>query len=527
MLWLSMAEGDSTQEKLGIFMRRPETYGLAPSQVVDRIETHASVVYLAGPHAYKIKRAVRYPFLDFSTLEQRHKALLNELRINRRTAPQLYLEVLPITRGNDGAFHLRSTPGAPGTVAEWALKMRRFPQENLYEQLRDRDLLHGNHMRDLAETVARFHQAADRLLTPAHAVLSLAEVLRDNQTAFAARPDIFPPGEAEALAQASDAKLASLSPLLRARARGGFVRHCHGDLHLRNIVEIGGAPVLFDALEFDDRPATIDVLYDLAFLLMDLGKRGLNAHANIVLNAYLDDEGSSANLMGLAALPLFLSMRAGVRAKVELLRAEKIAPGKAEEAKGEARAYFALAREFLVAAPPRLVAIGGLSGSGKSAIARALAPEIGAFPGAVHVRSDVERKRLFGAPPEARLPAHAYAPEISDQVYAMCRKRARLALEAGHSVIVDAVHAKPSERAAIRTLAAETGAGFTGLWLDAPPEVLRGRVTAREGDVSDATPEVVEAQLVYDLGRMDFAMIETRGSVDDAAAECLKRIESL
>jgi len=213
-----------------------------------------------------------------------------------------------------------------------------------------------------------------------------------------------------------------------------------------------------------------------------------------------------------------------VRAKVELLRAGKISPDKQDEARREAAAYFALARKFLVAGPPRLVAIGGLSGSGKSAIARALAARIGAFPGAVHVRSDVERKRLFGVPPEARLPAHAYAPEISDQVYAMCRKRARLALEAGHSVIVDAVHAKPSERAAIRALAAGTGAAFTGLWLDAPPETMRKRVAARAGDVSDATPEVVEAQLAYDLGKMDFAMIDTSGTVDDVAAACLTRI---
>ncbi|MBM3544932.1 MAG: hypothetical protein FJX44_10605 [Alphaproteobacteria bacterium] len=519
-----MTEADLDQNNVGIFLGNPETYGLAPPQAIDRIETHASLVFLAGPYAYKIKHAVKYPFLDFSTLEQRHAALRNELRINRRTAPQLYLEVLPITAGKDGAFHLSGTGAPAATVIEWALKMRRFPQENLYEQRADCGLLSGNEMRQLANTIAAFHAVADRLLTPAHAVLSLAEVLRDNRAAFAARPEIFPPGEAEALAQASDAKLASLSPLLRARARGGFVRHCHGDLHLRNIVEIEGQPVLFDALEFDDRLATIDVLYDLAFLLMDLGKRGLRDHANIVLNAYLDRDGGSGNLLGLAALPLFLSMRAAVRAKVELLRAGKISPDKQDEARREAAAYFALARKFLVAGPPRLVAIGGLSGSGKSAIARALAARIGAFPGAVHVRSDVERKRLFGVPPEARLPAHAYAPEISDQVYAMCRKRARLALEAGHSVIVDAVHAKPSERAAIRALAAGTGAAFTGLWLDAPPETMRKRVAARAGDVSDATPEVVEAQLAYDLGKMDFAMIDTSGTVDDVAAACLTRI---
>ena len=230
-------------------------------------------------------------------------------------------------------------------------------------------------------------------------------MLGDNAGIFAAHPATVPPQAARALAAASRESLARLAPLLEARARGGYVRHCHGDLHLRNIVEIDGAPVLFDAIEFDDRLATIDVLHDLAFLLMDLGKRGLKAHANAVLNAYLDARASTGNLVGLAALPLFLSMRAAVRAKVELLRAGLAAPGSADAAREEARAYFALARDFLDArAAPRLIAIGGLSGSGKSAVARAIAPHIGAFPGAVHVRSDIERKRLFGVGPLERLP---------------------------------------------------------------------------------------------------------------------------
>ena len=175
------------------------------------------------------------------------------------------------------------------------------------------------------------------------------------------------------------------------------MRHCHGDLHLRNIVEIDGAPVLFDAIEFDDRLATIDVLYDLAFLLMDLGKRGLARHASAVLNAYLDAEASTGNLIGLGALPLFLSMRAAIRAKVEMLRAGMAPPDASAtpRAKRPGR-YFALAQNFMAPAAPRLIAVGGLSGTGKSAVARAIAPSVGAFPGAVHVRSDVERKRLFG-----------------------------------------------------------------------------------------------------------------------------------
>jgi predicted kinase len=297
--------------------------------------------------------------------------------------------------------------------------------------------------------------------------------------------------------------------------------------------------VLFDALEFDDRLATIDVLYDLAFLLMDLGKRGLGAHANTVLNAYLDESGDSGNLLGLAALPLFLSLRAMIRAKVELLRAEagaardamhvardveRIAHDDAHVARGHAHDYFALANSFFVPVRPRLVAIGGLSGSGKSVVARAIAPWFGPFPGAVIVRSDRERKRLFGVAPEVRLPAEAYAKSLSDQVYAACRKRAALALSAGRSVILDAVHARPEERDAVAALAASHGAAFTGLWLEAPAALMRERVARREGDVSDATQAVVETQLAYDLGALAFERIDASGPVDDVAARCLERI---
>jgi predicted kinase len=282
--------------------------------------------------------------------------------------------------------------------------------------------------------------------------------------------------------------------------------------------------VLFDAIEFDDRLATIDVLYDLAFLLMDLGKRGLPRHANAVLNCYLDEEASTGNLIGLAALPLFLSMRAGIRAKVDMLRARMAPRAEADAAREEARAYFALAQNFLAPAAPRLIAIGGLSGSGKSAVSRAIAPFVGAFPGAVHVRSDVERKRLFGVAPSDRLPASAYAPEISDRVYAMCRKRALMALEGGQAVIVDAVHAKKEERDAVAALAAERNIPFTGLWLDAPGRLMRDRVAARTGDVSDATAEVVDVQLGYDVGPQSFAVIDASKPLDQVAAACLERI---
>ncbi len=511
-----MGKANSDQAAVLDFMASPEAYG-SSRLAVDRIETHASVVFLAESRAYKVKRAVKYPFLDFSTLEKRHRALLNELAINSRTAPQIYLEVIPITAGDNGKFQL----GGKGEPKEWALVMRRFDQVKLFDRMAEEGRLKLDVMPRLAHVIADFHRGANRFLAPQASVAALLAVLDDNEAALSRETDVCPADALAAVNRGSRDALAALALLLQARASGGYVRHCHGDLHLRNIVEIDGEPVLFDAIEFDDAIATVDVLYDLAFLLMDLGARGLRAHANSVLNAYLEASGDTANLIGLAALPLFLSTRAMIRAKVELLRASLDAKSR-DDVRRRATSYVLLARDYLERQRPQLIAIGGLSGSGKSSVAHAIAPHLGVFPGAVHVRSDVERKRLFGAGAEERLPRPAYAAEVSDIVYTMCRKRALMALEGGHSVIVDAVHAKKEEREAIAEIAARAGAFFTGIWLDAPAETMRQRIAARSGDVSDATPAVLDEQLSFDLGPQTFAVIEAGRTLDEVVRSCLE-----
>lgn len=510
-----MGEANSDQAAVLDFMALPEAYG-AGDVAVDRIETHASVVFLAESRAYKIKRAVKYPFLDFSTLEKRHRALLNELALNSRTAPHIYLDVVPITFGNNGKFCL----GGEGEPREWALVMRRFDQAMLFDRMAEEGRLPLDVMPRLAHVIADFHRRANRFLAPEASVAALLAVLKDNEAGLAGQVDDCPPDAIATVNRGSRDALAALALLLKARASGGYVRHCHGDLHLRNIVEIDGEPVLFDAIEFDDAIATVDVLYDLAFLLMDLGARGLRAHANAVLNAYLEASGDTANLIGLAALPLFLSTRAMIRAKVELLRAS-LDPKSREEARRRATSYVLLARGYLERQRPQLIAIGGLSGSGKSSVAQALAPHLGVFPGAVHVRSDVERKRLFGVGLEERLPRPAYAAEVSDIVYTMCRKRALMALEGGHSVIVDAVHAKKEERDDIAGIAARAGAAFTGIWLDAPVGTMRQRIAARTGDVSDATPTVLDEQLSFDIGPQTFAVVDAGRRLDEVVQSCL------
>jgi predicted kinase len=296
------------------------------------------------------------------------------------------------------------------------------------------------------------------------------------------------------------------------------VRRCHGDLHLGNIVLRGGRPLLFDAIEFDEAIATVDTLYDLAFLLMDLDRHGQRPAANVVLNRYLWRDGDDLSLRGLQALPLFLGCRAGIRAMVTAERAAQEQSDAAERDREHARALLRAALGYLEPVPPRLVAVGGLSGTGKTTLAAALAPELGPAPGAVHVRSDLERKNLFGVDETVRLPARSYTPEASAEVYAILLRKARLALAAGQSVIVDAVYSTPEERATIEALAAELGLPFQGLWLIAGSETLVARVAARRNDASDANPEVVQQQLTWEVGALSPAwrLLDAGGSAEDA-----------
>lgn len=510
-----MTEAQFDQNRVLDFLDSPRAYGGGLTEI-HRIDTHASSVFLAGDRAYKLKRAVKYPFLDFSTLALRRAAALNELAINRRTAPEIYFEVVPVTLDQKGELSLRGA----GDPVEWILVMRRFDQADLYDRMAEEGRLPLSAMPALARTIALFHRGADRVLSPDASTTALDAILADNASEFAGKDIGDAAGALGDVNRMSREAFAALVPLLNARALSGFVRHCHGDLHLRNIVQIGGAPVLFDAIEFDDRIATVDVLYDLAFLLMDLGARKLRPHATAVLNAYLETCGATANLIGLAALPLFLATRAAIRAKVEMLRAERGA-GRAE-ALANVSSYLRLAHDFLDPPRPMLIAIGGLSGSGKSSVARGLAPYIGAFPGAVQVRSDRERKRLFGAEDTETLPRSAYTAETSTIVYAACRKRAMMALMGGQSVILDAVHAKAEEREASAEVARRLGVPFTGIWLEAAPDVMRQRLEARKGDVSDATPAILDQQLAYERGEQSFAVVDAGRPLDEVVAACLK-----
>jgi aminoglycoside phosphotransferase family enzyme/predicted kinase len=506
-----MRDGIDQREVLA-FLGSPEAYSGVHAPV-ERIETHASVVFLAGDRAYKVKRAVRYPFLDFSTLELRRQAASHELAINRRTAPDLYLDVLPVTEPAPGKLKL----GGDGEAVEWVLVMRRFDQAKLYDRMAEEGTLPLEAMPELAKAIAVFHERADRVLSPEPSLSGLAAVLKDNVSAFAGKEAALPTDALDALRQKSDDAFAALVPLLRQRALSGYVRHCHGDLHLRNIVEIGGKPVLFDAIEFDDRIATIDVLYDLAFLLMDLDRRGLRAAASRLFNRYAvhfapDALGRFAD--GLALLPLFLATRAAVRAHVTA------AGGDADEAE----TYFRIANACLAPPGPHLIAVGGFSGSGKSTAALAIAPEIGPAPGALVLRTDAIRKAMSGVRPEDRLPAAAYTEAASREVYRVLNDTAARALRAGHSVVLDAVFGTAWERQEAAATAATTGVPFQAFWLDAPRDTMRARIAQRRGDVSDATVAVLESQLRMDVTAMEWPRVD---AADGAKAVARRLMQSI
>ena len=501
------------------FLKDPASYGEGVDQV-ETLETHVSLVFLAGEHAYKLKRAVTYPYLDFSTVELRRRACEAELALNWRTAPELYIELRGLFRSEEGSISF-----APrGEAVDWVVVMRRFDQELLFDALARAGGLTPPIMDKLADRIALFHAAAERRLDRGGGteMVELAEI--QYRCLKGARHAGLPGRAVEEIWQKWRERLTALAALLNERRAAGKVRRCHGDLHLRNICLFGGEPTLFDCLEFSEALASTDVLYDLAFLLMDLEYRGLTHHANRVFNRYLDRTEEDG---GLAAMPPFLSVRAGIRAQAVAI-AVGIVADSAERAKlgAEAREYLDLAHRCLQAEPRRLVAIGGVSGTGKSTLAVALAPELGLRPGARVLRSDVVRKLLLGVTPETRLPHGAYTREMSDRVYDKLRRKAAEVLETGYTVIIDAVALMPDERRTFAEIARTAGVPFSGLWLEGSAEILASRIRGRRGDASDATPEVLVEQLDEDSGPIDWIRIDTGEGIQECVAAARRAIST-
>ncbi len=479
-----------------------------------RVDTHASVVYLAPERVLKIKRAVRLPFLDYSTLEKRKAACEEELAVNRRFAPAIYRRVVAITRGRDGP-----EVGGSGPAIEWAVEMARFDESKTLDHLART----GQLKPELAEALADVLRDAHRLAETSDGASWLASIgtfIDRNTQKFRAQPALAHEA-VERLHELSHRRLKANGPLLEARASAGLVRRCHGDAHLGNLVLIDGKPVLFDAIEFDPVIATTDILYDLAFPLMDLIHFGLRDGANRLLNRYLQTSWQE-NGDALALLPLFLSVRAAIRAHVLFTRCEQ-APDDAEDAIA-ARSYFDLALKLLEPVRPSLIAIGGKSGTGKSVLARDAAPLVAPLPGAVLLRSDVIRKELHGVGALVPLPQEAYQPEVTARVYRTLLERARQAVTQGASVILDAAYLHAGERDELAAAARGMNADFRPVFLDADLAVRLRRIASRRHDASDANAQVAAEQDTYDIGRIDWPVIDASGAPDKTLARSVAHL---
>jgi uncharacterized protein len=473
------------QRNVIAFLSQSASYGV--SDAVEIHETHGSLVFLAGQHAFKLKREVKYPYMDYSTPERRWRMCERELAVNRRMAPALYEKVVSVV---DEGRTLRFGSADDPHAVDWLVVMRRFDQSDLLEARRKAGKLTRDDMLSLADAIANFHHDAE-VVKEFGGASGLRAVVDENvailsemcaKTSLASAVQQYRTLSQDWLLRTRD--------VLGWRRQSGFVRRCHGDLHLNNVCVIGGSPVLFDAIEFNDAFSCIDVFYDLAFVLMDLDWHGLRTHANAVLNRYLE---RTHDYSGLSALPLFLSCRAAIRAHVALSTLQNASAGSADA--GAPGRLIQAANAYLELRKPELIAIGGVSGTGKSTLARLLSPAIGAAPGAVFLRSDVIRKSLMGVAETERLPATAYDRRTNLSVYERLLEKASAILKAGHSVVVDAVFSQATEQARIEAVARSSGVDFHGLWLAAPKEVLEQRILQRSGDASDATVAVLRNQI--------------------------------
>lgn len=468
------------------------------------IQTHISAVFVGPDTVWKLKKAVRLAFLDFTRVEDRRRFADRELALNAPAAPGLYRDVVPVLRRPDGTLVL-GEPGAPssdpaeGTPIDWVLRMARVPAEDFLDKRAASGRLGPAELDALADAIVAYHAA----LPPVHGVLPpMHDIARGNVRS--ARDAGLPAEPVGAWETAILAALDALRPWMAARAAAGLVRRGHGDLHLGNLCLWQGRSVPFDALEFDEGMATIDLAYDRAFLLMDLDRRLDRAAANRVMNRIVARTGDVDMLRG---LPAFLSLRAMVRAHVEQRRGQAVATG-----------YLDAALAYLKPRPAGVIAIGGLPGTGKSTLARALAPDLGVAPGALILRSDELRKRRFGVAPEERLPPSAYAETVSTAVIADVAAGAEAAARAGYMAIADATFLDLAHRASIEAAAARAGVPFLGLWLQAPLPVLEARIAARRGDASDATVAVLHAAAGRDPGPGSWHPVEATDPLPAARA---------
>ncbi|MBD2579169.1 AAA family ATPase [Oscillatoria sp. FACHB-1406] len=475
--------------ELGIIqqMQQPEFYPHPVKEPIELLQTHASYVFLTGDYTYKIKKSVNFGFFDYSTLEKRQHFCQEELRMNRDLAPEIYLEVLPITCDGE-----RYTLQGKGAIIEYAIKMRQFPQTMLWSHLFEQGELTIEWMEELGRTVAAFHQSAKtndyiRSFGEVEKIKAAFDENYQQSEPYIGR--VQTQQQFEETKQFSDRFFECERDLLKQRQARGKIREVHGDLHLKNICLWEGKVRLFDRIEFNEEFRFVDTMYDVAFAVMDLEARGRVDLGNAFLNTYLERTG---DWEGLQVLPLYLSRQAYVRAKVNsfLLDDAAVPPEEKEKAKEAAENYYRLAWNYTKTHRGRVAMMSGLSGSGKSTVARQLGREWGA----IHLRSDAVRKHLAGLDLQERGDDTIYTPEMNQKTYGRLLELAEMLVQRGFSAILDAKYDRVALRKPVVELCESLQVPLQILYCNAPLDVLRDRVAARSGDISDATPELLARQ---------------------------------
>ncbi len=496
-------------------MLSPDVYD-HPVSKLELIETHISWVVLTGDYAYKIKKPVNFGFLDFSTLDKRKEYCQQELRLNRRLAPDIYLDVVAIS-GSEQKPEISGSAEA----FEYAVKMRQFPQSAQLDNMLQAGELGDEHIDAIAHMIAEFHQSTavarddtdygkpEKLFKP---VKENFELINESLkiSAYEAKLD--------ELKSWSYSEFNKLKALFTQRKKDGFIRECHGDMHLRNLVWLDSKPLAFDCIEFNSNLRWIDVISEIAFLMMDLQDRQQDQLANRFLNTYLEITG---DYEGLTVLPFYLCYRAMVRAKVDALRIEQITDDTKTIELAEFQSYIELALRYSKITAPKLIIMRGLSASGKSTVSQQILENAGA----IRIRSDVERKRMFDISLNEKMDVSndvnegIYSSESSEQTYEKLLELTSTIIKAGNTALVDAAFLKQEQREPFQKLAKSRGVPFIIIEVTASFDVLRQRIIARKNDVSDADISVLEHQLsqwkpLNDSESMSAISVNTENSLD-------------
>lgn len=479
-------------------MLNPDVYE-HPVSRIQLIETHISWVILTGDYAYKIKKPVNFGFLDFSTLQKRQQYCKQEVRLNRRLTTNIYIAVIHIS------IQQQKLKIGQGKAIEYGIKMKQFAQSAQLDNMLAAGQLETHHIDAIALMIARFHldiQTADKSTTYGEPESLFQPVMENFKQITEQLENLKYKNILTKLLNWSKSQFEQLEGIFQSRKQQGFIRECHGDLHLRNLVWLGDkntiepdkGPMAFDCIEFNENLRWIDVISEVAFLVMDLHDRKQTKLANRFLNSYLELTGDYS---GLVILPFYLSYRAMVRAKVAILRLRQpdIDTTDKKLLLKEFETYLELAQSYIQRSTPKLIIMRGVSASGKSTISQQLVDKLGA----IRLRSDVERKRLVSEPEKqnksVQINKGLYSEKVTEQTYAKLLELADSLMRAGFSVIIDAAFLQHQQRKPFQQLAERLNVRYFIVETTAPAKVLRRRIVQRKNNVSDADLNVLEYQL--------------------------------